>query len=272
MTSSPRLPDNVRLHRGIVADHADYPAADSVMRALAVAEDRHFWHASRNAFIVGRLRRLGFGQGTRTLDIGCGAGCVSAALERAGHRVTGIDGHLSRVLLASERAPGSRFIVHDLTRGLDPVGEDTFDVALLLDVIEHLDDPVAALTSALARVREGGVLAGTVPALMALWSQIDVLSGHKRRYSVQFLSKTLAAVPGRPLELVPFFRHLVPLMLLQRKLMLKNSARMAEENLDVPGLGINGLLRSAGTLERWLAPALDRLPLPGASLWFALRK
>ena len=176
-------------------------------------------------------------------------------------------------MLAAKRAPGSQFIVHDLTQGLEPVGEQGFDVALLLDVIEHLDDPVSALTAALSRVREGGVVAGTVPAQMSLWSEVDVLAGHKRRYSRQTLAATTASVPSATtLQIVPFFRYLLPLMLLQRKVLLRNSDRMAEENLAIPGLGLNGLLRAAGAVERRLAPVLDRTALPGASLWFALRK
>lgn len=267
------LPQNIQVLGGTRADHRDYPTDDGVMRALAEAEDLHFWHADRNAFIVDRLRRPGFLPGRRVLDIGCGAGCVSAAMARAGFEVTGVDGHLSRIVLAANRAPDSLFLVHDLTRGLAPVGDDSFDAALLFDVIEHLDDPVAALTGALTRVRVGGVVAGTVPALMSLWSDVDVLAGHKRRYSRQTLAETVQQVPGaEPLQIVPFFRHLLPLMFLQRRVLLRKSDKVAEENLAIPGYGLNRMLRVAGTMERWCSPLLDRIPLPGASLWFAMRK
>ena len=110
MSSQSMLPVNVRIVGGTRADHPDYPTDDGVMRALAAAEDRHFWHAERNTFIVERLRQSGFQPGSRILDVGCGAGCVSAALERAGHQVTGIDGHLSQDRAGREAR--SRLAVH----------------------------------------------------------------------------------------------------------------------------------------------------------------
>jgi 2-polyprenyl-3-methyl-5-hydroxy-6-metoxy-1,4-benzoquinol methylase len=267
------VPENVEIIGGTREDHRDYPAEAGVMRSLAEAEDRHFWHADRNAFIVDRLMRPGFLPGTSVLDIGCGAGSVAAAMSRVGLAVTGVDGHLSRVILAAKRAPESRFIVHDLTQGLSPVQGQSFDAALMFDVIEHLDDPVGALTEALSCVREGGVVAGTVPALMSLWSDVDVQSGHKLRYSIDALTQTLKAVPGvSEIEIVPFFRHLIPLMWVQRRLLLRRKGRVVEENLAIPGFGLNRVLRLGGWMERTLAPVLDRVPLPGASLWFALRK
>lgn len=190
------VPANVIFSTAVAQDHVDYPAAPEVMEALARAEDAHFWHASRNAFIVQRLRRLGLSAGARVLDVGCGGGCVSAALQRAGFAVTGVDGHLDRVLLAARRAPEARFWVHDLSRGFPPLEDAHFEAILFFDVLEHLEDPVGALATAVERVRPGGWVAGTVPALPSLWSEVDVLAGHKKRYRREDLAATLDQVGG----------------------------------------------------------------------------
>ena len=52
----------------------------------------------------------------------------------------------------------------------------------------------------------------------------------------------------------------------------RRGEQAAEENLKIPGLGLNPALKAMGALERGLSPLLDRLPIPGASLFFALRR
>ena len=134
------LPPNVRVVSELPAAHPDYRVDDrAVMEALWRAEDGHFWHRARNWFIAQGLRRLGVLPPARFLEVGCGGGCVSAALARAGYEVTGVDGRIDLVLRAASRAPGARFVVHDLGRGLNPVGGRGWDAAGLFDVLEHLE-------------------------------------------------------------------------------------------------------------------------------------
>jgi hypothetical protein len=52
----------------------------------------------------------------------------------------------------------------------------------MLDVLEHLDEPVDALAHARALLAPGGYLVITVPAFMALWTTHDVLNHHRIRY------------------------------------------------------------------------------------------
>ena len=245
---------------------------ERVMDALAHAEDRHFWHASRNRFIADRVRALA--PDARTLlELGCGGGCVSAHLARAGYDVVGVDGHISLVKRAASRAPSARFVVHDLSRGIEELGEDARDrdVVALFDVIEHLDDPRGALEGALRACRPGGLVVGTVPALDALWSVVDVIAGHRLRYSFDALSKLCRDVPGaRVREVRHFNRALVPLMWLQRRRMKGEQAAVSEDNLEVPRTPLNEALYYLVRAEHRAAPLLDRTPIPGASLWFAL--
>lgn len=253
---------------GLAADHRDYDISDpEALEALRRAEDRHFWQTTRARMIARRLKKLGLPPGASVLDLGCGMGCVSAVLARAGYRVTGVDGHQPQLDVAARRSPGSTFLCRDLRQGTGGLG--TFDAAALFDVIEHLDAPVAALQSALACVRPGGLLVGTVPALMWLWSPIDAASGHKLRYGRDTLRATLEQVRGaQVLSIAPFNRALVPLLWLHRRKVGDDKVG----NLTVPWAPVNAAMRALLGLENALAPALDRTPLPGASLWFALRR
>jgi SAM-dependent methyltransferase len=247
-----------------ISDHGD-------VAALLRAERSHFWHRARNAYIAGKLRELGVPAGATVLELGCGAGCVAAHLSRAGYRVTGVDGHRALVEVACARAPDARFLCRDLRRPIGELSSESFQVVGLFDVIEHLDDPVAALEGALHHVRDGGWLVGTVPALMSLWSSIDVHAGHKTRYSESSLRGTLAGVRhARDIEISSFFRSLVPLMWAQRRLIARRGdARESIQNLTVPPRPVNRALLALLSLERHGGRLLR--PLPGASLWFSLR-
>jgi 2-polyprenyl-3-methyl-5-hydroxy-6-metoxy-1,4-benzoquinol methylase len=258
-------------------DHRDFDISDEAdVRALLSAEESHFWHRSRNRIIVSRLTALGVRPGARVLELGCGAGCVAAELARAGYRVTGIDGHESLLCVARSRATSATFLCHDLRQGTSHIEtlDTAFDVVGLFDVIEHLQDPARALGDALERLVSGGLLVGTVPAMMALWSGIDERSGHKTRYGRQSLRALLESVSGAEIvQVAPFFRVLVPLLWVQRKWVgRRGDAASSVENLSVPPRPLNRALYEFCMLEERASPVLERLQVPGASLWFALRK
>lgn len=269
--SEPPLPANVRVVSELAAAHAEYSVADAeVMAALSRAEDGHFWHLSRNRFILGQLRRLDVEPPARVLELGCGGGCVAAALARAGYAVTGVEGHPSLIRRAAARAPGATFLVHDLRLGLEPLGEARWSVVALFDVIEHLEDPRALLCQALQRVQPGGLLVGTVPALMSLWSDVDVRSSHHLRYSRIALATLLDGLPAASVHEVVFFnRLLVPVLWIQRRAAAGRDA--LERGLEIPWAPLNALALRALSMEQRATPLLERLRVPGASLWFAVR-
>jgi hypothetical protein len=113
---------------------------------------------------------------------------------------------------------------------------------------------------------------------MALWSSIDEHAGHKTRYSEPTLRAVLASVDGgRILSIAPFFRALVPLVWMQRRMLdrtreadRRSHVAASVQNLQVPVAPLNAALLAVTAVEQALAPILRRVPLPGASLWFAL--
>jgi SAM-dependent methyltransferase len=97
----------------------------------------------------------------RVLDAGCGEGHVTAWIARAlpAAAVTGLEGRADALAAFRERNPGLRAVEGDL-RAL-PFDDDAFDLVVSTEVLEHLDDPRAAVRE-LARVSAGHVLL-TVP-------------------------------------------------------------------------------------------------------------
>jgi 2-polyprenyl-3-methyl-5-hydroxy-6-metoxy-1,4-benzoquinol methylase len=269
------IPANVIFREALDSAHVGYSLADKEMRqALLIAEERHFWQLSRNRFISDRLARLAIRPPDRFLELGCGSGCVSAHLARTGYAVTGVDGHLQLIMEAAARAPTARFIVQDLVRDGGPNLGAGFDAVGLFDVIEHLDNPLAAVEGALMYVRSGGLVVGTVPALMALWSDADRRSGHRLRYNRSSLFELLRSVTGaKVVELVPFNCVLIPLLWLHRHFADASKDTTGERYFRVPWAPLNAFLYRLLRLEH---RTLRRIPrthfVPGASLWFAIRK
>jgi SAM-dependent methyltransferase len=97
-------------------------------------------HIRYHDFFVGRVRA-----GERVLDIGCGMGAVAYDVaEKAGAHVTGIDLSPENIQQAWSRHshPRVRYILGDVLRDLP---SDQFDVVIMSNVLEHLEDRVQFL-------------------------------------------------------------------------------------------------------------------------------
>ena len=218
---------NIEVIGELPPDHEGYDVSDAeLISALSLAEGEHFWHLSRNEFIARCLHRAGAQPGSSFLDLGCGGGVVAASLAREGYKVTGVDGHFSRVAEAARRAPQARFIVKDLRVGLDGLGTG-YDAVGLFDLIEHLDDPLELLQAATSLMRTGGLLVGTVPALMRLWSEVDVVSGHRLRYNLTGLRGLLSQLVGTDMVEVRYFNRMLmaPMWAVRRRTVERGTKR-----------------------------------------------
>ncbi|MDX2380125.1 MAG: class I SAM-dependent methyltransferase [Acidimicrobiia bacterium] len=92
------------------------------------------------------IRLLGTVQPDAVLDLGCGEGFVLEALVEAGFdaELVGIDNSEDAVAHALERVGSQAEILCDDVRELSDLPR-RFDVVMMLEVLEHLDDPNATL-------------------------------------------------------------------------------------------------------------------------------
>ncbi len=98
--------------------------------------------------------------GLTILDIGCGGGLVSEPVARLGGTVTGIDPAAENIEAARRHAEGQGLTI-DYRSALveDLVAEGrTFDCVLCLEVVEHVPDVGAFLTTCAKLVRPGGLM------------------------------------------------------------------------------------------------------------------
>jgi SAM-dependent methyltransferase len=139
----------------------------------------HWWWRAREAAILIELKRLEPAGGfRRILDVGCGNGLFFDRLSELGE----VEGVEPDAALLDPKGPW-RHAIHAVPFDDAFRTEHRFGAIVILDVLEHLDDPVAALHHAVGLLAPGGVIVCTVPAFQWLWTGHDVLNHHRRRYN-----------------------------------------------------------------------------------------
>src|SRR5262245_42946021 len=148
---------------------------------LRRVEDSHWWFKARRYIVCSLLERCLDGRSNlKICDIGCGTGGNLVALMDR-HDVLGIEKSDQGVEMARRRL-GDRVQSGYLPDGLK-LPESEFDVVLMTDVLEHIENDELSAETAIRLLRPGGLVIATVPAIPWLYSQYDVRLQHYRRYS-----------------------------------------------------------------------------------------
>jgi len=252
---SQMLADAVRIRRrlGRPAGRGPDAMTEPTFDAMAAMEREHWWFTAKRRLVVHALATAG---GTGALiDVGCGTGQTVRALADAGFKPA-IGSDLSQYALgkATGAVPECAFLAADATRL--PVPEASLGCVTSLDVIEHLDEPVAALRE-YGRAAAGGLVVCTVPAYMWAWSEHDVHLGHRRRYTRATLRADVEAA-GLEILTVRYFHHwLVLAALVLRKTPLRFLLRGQAEASSFVSPGVNRGLTALASLERWVDQRVD---------------
>ena len=225
--------------------------------------ERHWWWRARERVILDALRAHRPAAGWRAvLDVGCGDGLFFDALSRLeGGGVTLVEGVEPAAALVSPDGPHrERIHVVPFDERFRPGRR--YSLVLMLDVLEHLEDPAAALRHALDLLEPDGVFLATVPAFMALWTRHDELNHHFTRYDRKSFCALAAAGGLRIAECRYFFRWTAVAKLATRA--VESLVPGAPASPSIPPTAINRSLYGLSRMEEWLAGAL---PVPfGSSL------
>jgi SAM-dependent methyltransferase len=234
-----------------------------VYQQMAELDDRHWWYRARRRIIADLIRREArLPANAEILEIGCGTGHNLAMLSGFGH-VEGLElDDEARAL--SEKRLGRKVMSAPLPE-LAGVPDRHYDLIGAFDVIEHIDDDVAALASIATKLKPGATFMMTVPAHQWMWSAHDTVNHHKRRYSKRMLRQL---IDGSPLQLrrIGYFNSLLfPLAVAERAA----SKLRGKEDADVklPTAPLNTALEKVFGMERYL---VGRLPLPPGLSLFAV--
>jgi SAM-dependent methyltransferase len=101
------------------------------------------------------------GQTARILDLGCGNGVFTKWLQEKAPFVAGVDHNADQLRHAHLSFPG--MITVAASADILPFANESFDVVIASDVVEHVDDDQAAIWEALRVLKPGGRLLVSVP-------------------------------------------------------------------------------------------------------------
>ncbi|MCZ6785190.1 MAG: methyltransferase domain-containing protein [Proteobacteria bacterium] len=183
---------------------------DEEFRLVEQIDSDHCWFVGKRHILKALLEPLG--SPDRVLDLGCGTGGALRSLSQA-RLCVGADRSSLALRISADR--GVRPLVRADLAAL-PFSADSFDVVLLLDVIEHLPDDVGFLREARLLCARGGRMIVAVPAFQVLWSQHDETFQHYRRYSARQLRRVIEAAGLVPERITYTFFSTFPVALLWR--------------------------------------------------------
>ena len=150
----------------------------NAIQTYADLEDTYWWYLGRREVIRNLIYSRLSGP-LRILDWGCGPGGNYQMLLRFGS-VTSVDA--SDLSLELCRKRGIRDLIKASKLQELPVGA-LFDLVTTFDVIEHIEDDSGFLQELRAVLKDNGHVLVTAPAYQFLWSDLDRLLGHVRRYN-----------------------------------------------------------------------------------------
>ncbi|MBE9005134.1 class I SAM-dependent methyltransferase [Fortiea sp. LEGE XX443] len=224
----------------------------------AAVEDRHWWFVGRRRIVEQVICQLNLPKNAQILEAGCGTGGNLTMLARYG-QVSAMELDETACQLANER------LVTTVKLGSLPDKipfTSQYDLIVILDVLEHLDDDLAALQALSARLNPNSWLLITVPAYQFLWSYHDEINHHKRRYTLKNLKRVVRQA-GYTVRCGSYFNTwLFPLVAgvrLLKKLFKIDHHTVDSSDLVLPAKPINKFLTFLFASERYL---INRVSLP----------
>ncbi len=219
---------------------------------MAAVEDTHWWFAGRRAICERMLERIALPAHPVVLELGCGTGGNFPMLARRGE-LYAMDADESALRFAASRR------LAKLARGSlpqeFPFAARRFDLVVMTDVLEHLDDERGSLCAVRSSLKPRGWLLMTVPAISWLWSAHDATHHHRRRYRAVELRRLLGDC-GFTIDYLSYYNFILFPAIAGVRLFQRLRAAAPNPNgrhdLTMPSRLVNAVLLRLFSSERFL--------------------
>lgn len=233
-------------------------------------DNKHFWFRVRNEILLQTIKsNLVNWSKASFLEIGSGSATVLEFLKNGGmSNLAGCDINPLAIELSRERMPDTTF---HATSYEDFVSQGyKSDSIGMFDFIEHLEDDLPPLKVAYTVLNQGGKLFVSVPAHQELYSNVDRLMSHYRRYSKESLEASLKQAGFKTVKIQYVMQTMYPLIVLKRFLVKTPMPETQEgifntlvKEVAAPSAPINALLKVWLRAEYYLLRSLN-VPFGGS--------
>jgi SAM-dependent methyltransferase len=151
----------------------------------ATESGTHFIDVASRDHAISELKRALGARPASIMEVGCSAGHLLADMRRSlpNATLTGGDYTLGTLVKLGEKMPGIPLVRFNLAAS--PLPSNSYDAMVLLNVLEHIEDDIAAASHIARMLKPGGVAVIEVPAGPELFDDYDRQLQHFRRYTLQ---------------------------------------------------------------------------------------
>ena len=213
----------------------------------ATESGTHFIDVASRRHAVSELKRALGSRPASIMEVGCSAGHLLVDMrESLPHALlTGGDYTLGTLMKLGAKMldiPLVRFNLAD-----SPLPSNTYDAMVLLNVLEHIEDDVAAIGHVARMLKPGGVVVIEVPAGPELFDDYDRELKHFRRYKLQGLCDVIEGA-GLKVERRNYLGALIyPAFYLAKKFSQSSPKPAAEREQHVAkAIGVTSRLNPVG--------------------------
>ena len=176
-----------------------------IYQKMMAMEETHWWFVARRKILDQAIDKLTLPESAEIFEAGCGTGGNLGMLARHG-QVYAMELDETARLFASDRKLAE--VRSGCLPDKIPFADRQFDLIVLLDVLEHVEEDSASLQALARKLKPSGWLLVTVPAYAWLWSKQDELLHHKRRYLLRNLHQLVISA-GYDVHFVSYFNSVL---------------------------------------------------------------
>lgn len=216
-------------------------------------EAKHWWHIGKYDCTLRFLRKITVGR-PKLLELGSSYGSLSKLCNKFTDSFA-LDYNYNVIRMGKYRLS----ICGDAMKL--PLKNEGFDIVIALDLLEHLQSDSSCIQEVIRVLKPKGKLFIWVPAYPILWSDLDEIGNHYRRYTPASLKILLSSFPN--IEIIKFthinFFLFIPTLAIRifQKILKKKFKTLSTESMGIPPEPINYMLKRIFLFESRLAYYLN---------------